>query len=184
MQRRLGFDGTLARAIPLKSASLQLKAVCAPSFTSGSAGIDRELRMKTRERDVTGAVASGTDAAQSREANRPPRADGCAVASTGWIRKLADPVDPTRVVQTGRSRSKGAEFSAFGSLASAWQLAATYTNQSAKIVSLTSAASPGASVAIVPHTVASLWNKVIRAAARTWARRVARVICMPRSTTR
>ena len=91
---------------------------------------------------------------------RPPRADGCAVSAR------PDEYESTRSRRSNarrpdrRSRSKGAEFSAFGSLASAWQLAATYTNQSAKIVSRTSAATPGASVAIVPHTVASLWNKV------------------------
>ncbi len=74
--------------------------------------------------------------------------------------KAPDPVDPTRVVLTGKSRSTGLELGASGAVTSRWELAGTYTNQSAKIRSLTTSAAPGATIAIVPHTVASLWNKV------------------------
>lgn len=74
--------------------------------------------------------------------------------------KAPDPVDPTLVVQTGQTRSTGTELGLFGNVTSNWEIAGTYTNQSAKIASLTSSAVPGATVAIVPHTVASLWNKV------------------------
>ena len=74
--------------------------------------------------------------------------------------KAPDPIDPTRVVQTGKSRSNGIELRASGALTSRWEMAGTYTNQSAKITSLTSSAAPGATIAIVPHSVASLWNKV------------------------
>jgi len=74
--------------------------------------------------------------------------------------RAPDPVNPALVVQTGKARSSGTELSAFGTLTSNWQIAGTYTNQNSKIVSLTASAAAGATVAIVPHTVASLWNKV------------------------
>jgi catecholate siderophore receptor len=74
--------------------------------------------------------------------------------------RAPDPLDPTVFVQTGESRSTGVEVSAFGNITSRWQLAGAYTNQIAKIVSRTTAAAAGATPAIVPHTVASLWNKV------------------------
>jgi catecholate siderophore receptor len=74
--------------------------------------------------------------------------------------RAPDPVNPALVVQTGKTRSTGTELSVFGTVTSIWQMAGTYTNQAAKIVTQTAAASPGATVAIVPHTIASLWNKV------------------------
>jgi len=74
--------------------------------------------------------------------------------------RAPDPVDPTLSVQTGKARSSGTEVSATGAVTSFWQVVGTYTNQNARIVSRTSAATPGTSVALVPHTIASLWNKV------------------------
>jgi catecholate siderophore receptor len=73
--------------------------------------------------------------------------------------RAADPTDPTRFVQTGESRSTGVELSAFGTVTNRWQIAGQYTNQVARIVSRTTAAAPGATPAIVPHTVASVWNR-------------------------
>ena len=74
--------------------------------------------------------------------------------------RAPSPADPAVVVQTGKARSSGAEFSAMGEVTSSWQIVGTYTNQNAKIINRTSSSSPGATVAIVPHTVASVWNKV------------------------
>jgi catecholate siderophore receptor len=74
--------------------------------------------------------------------------------------RAPDPVDPTRVVQTGKARTSGVEVAAFGGFTSRWQVAGTYTNQTAKILSRTANAIPGATPAIVPHTIASLWNKL------------------------
>jgi catecholate siderophore receptor len=74
--------------------------------------------------------------------------------------RAPSPVDPAITVQTGKERSSGTELGVMGNVTSFWQIAGTYTNQDAKIVSRTSASVPGATVAIVPHTVASLWNKL------------------------
>ena len=74
--------------------------------------------------------------------------------------RAPDPVDPTSVVQTGKARTSGLEVAAFGDATSRWQIAGTYTNQTAKILSRTANAAPGATPAIVPHTTVSLWNKL------------------------
>ena len=70
--------------------------------------------------------------------------------------------DPTRagqVVQTGAQRTTGWELGANGSPMRAWQIVAGVGSQSAKIVSPTAAAPKGATVALVPRTTLSLWNK-------------------------
>ncbi len=74
--------------------------------------------------------------------------------------RAADPLDPTRVVQTGRQRSEGFEAAANGSVTGVWQVAAGFARQNAEIVNATSASPAGAKVALVPRTTTSLWNKV------------------------
>ena len=70
-----------------------------------------------------------------------------------------DPADATRLVQTGSQRTRGFELGASGRLTSAWQLAAGYASQRAEITSRTSAAMPGAQVALVPRHSFSVWNR-------------------------
>ncbi len=70
-----------------------------------------------------------------------------------------DPNDATRVVQTGAQRTTGWELAATGAPTPAWQIATGFGSQRATIVSRTSAAREGATVALVPHATASLWNR-------------------------
>ncbi|HEX8393351.1 MAG TPA: TonB-dependent siderophore receptor [Longimicrobium sp.] len=71
-----------------------------------------------------------------------------------------DPADPSRIVQTGAQRTTGWELGAMGNITDAWQIVGGYANQSAKIVSTTSAAKAGQRVALVPEQTWSLWNRV------------------------
>ena len=71
-----------------------------------------------------------------------------------------DPSDATRLVQTGHQRTTGAEFGMQGSLLSRWLVMGGVAVQQARIISRTSAARLGATAPLVPHTTASLWNKV------------------------
>jgi len=71
-----------------------------------------------------------------------------------------DPVNPTRTVQTGAQRTTGYELGATGTVASAWQLVAGFSSQTARIRSRTTAALAGATVPLVPRTTVSLWNRV------------------------
>ena len=73
--------------------------------------------------------------------------------------RATDPNDPTRIVQTGRQRTKGFEFGLGGSLTRAWTATAGYAYQDARIVSATAAARAGTTVAQVPRHSFSLWNK-------------------------
>jgi catecholate siderophore receptor len=70
-----------------------------------------------------------------------------------------DPNDPSKTVQTGSQQSSGTELSALGSITNRWQLALALTSQRARIVSATTAARAGATVALVPQTIVSAWNK-------------------------
>lgn len=70
-----------------------------------------------------------------------------------------DPLDPSRIVQTGAQRTTGCELSALGTPMAHWQLAAGYSAQGARIVSTTSAARAGATVPLVPRRTLSLWNR-------------------------
>jgi catecholate siderophore receptor len=70
-----------------------------------------------------------------------------------------DPVDPTRVVQTGRQRTTGYELGVSGYVTGAWQVAGGFASQRATIVSRTAAARAGATVPLVPHSTISLWNR-------------------------
>jgi len=71
-----------------------------------------------------------------------------------------DPVDPTRMLQTGSQRSTGFELGASGRITSAWMIAGGYSHQNATITSTTTAAPAGATVALVPRNTLTLWNKV------------------------
>ena len=70
-----------------------------------------------------------------------------------------DPLDATKVVQTGRQRTTGIEADVTGNLTSNWQITGGYASQTAKIVSRTSAAPEGARVPLVPRHMFSLWNR-------------------------
>ncbi|MEO8576127.1 MAG: TonB-dependent siderophore receptor [Gemmatimonadales bacterium] len=74
--------------------------------------------------------------------------------------RAPNPLDPTRLVQTGAQRSEGFEAAANGSVTDTWQVATGFARQNAEIVNATSASPAGARVALVPHTTSSLWNKV------------------------
>jgi len=67
--------------------------------------------------------------------------------------------DPTKLVQTGRQRTSGAELGLTGNVTAAWQVAGGYAMQRATIVERTSAAREGATVPLVPHHTLSLWNR-------------------------
>jgi catecholate siderophore receptor len=69
-----------------------------------------------------------------------------------------DPNDPTRIVQTGRQRTKGFELGVTGRLTSKWLVAGGYSYQDAFVTSATAAAREGAHVAQVPRNTVSLWN--------------------------
>jgi catecholate siderophore receptor len=71
-----------------------------------------------------------------------------------------DPQNAARIVQTGSQRSRGFEFGLLGQVTDRWQVAGGYAWQDAEITSRTSAAAPGQQVALTPHNMVSLWNKV------------------------
>lgn len=73
--------------------------------------------------------------------------------------RATDPLDPTRLIQTGSTRTDGFEVGLSGNLAAAWTVAGGYAYQDAYIRSATTNASAGAQVAQVPHHNISLWNK-------------------------
>ncbi len=70
-----------------------------------------------------------------------------------------DPNDPTRLVSTGASRTRGVEFGATGKITDKWQIIGAYAFQDAEITKTTTAAASGAKVALVPQTIVSIWNK-------------------------
>jgi catecholate siderophore receptor len=72
--------------------------------------------------------------------------------------RSTDPNDPTRIVQTGRTRSNGYELGVNGRITRAWRVAGGYAFQDAFIASPTTAAPAGAKVAQVPRHTFSLWN--------------------------
>src|SRR6185369_7564761 len=69
-----------------------------------------------------------------------------------------DPNEPTRIIQTGSTRTNGVETGISGSITRAWQIAGGYAYQDAYITSATATALLGAQVAMVPHHAFSLWN--------------------------
>lgn len=70
-----------------------------------------------------------------------------------------DPDDATRIVQTGRQRSTGYEIAVTGNVTNAWQVAAGFAAQKARIVRRTAEAAAGAIVPLVPRQTLSLWNR-------------------------
>lgn len=70
-----------------------------------------------------------------------------------------NPLDPTRVLQTGSQRTRGVELTASGSVTRAWQVIAGATFQEAEITSRTTGAPEGAKVPLVPARMFSLWNR-------------------------
>jgi catecholate siderophore receptor len=70
-----------------------------------------------------------------------------------------DPNSTTQLVQTGSQRSTGHEIALVGNFTEAWQVAAGYAAQDARIVNRTSAAQAGATVPLVPRQTFSLWNR-------------------------
>ncbi len=71
-----------------------------------------------------------------------------------------DPLDARRAVQTGRQRTTGVEAGISGQLLPRWEVQGGVAVQRALIINRTSSAVAGATVPLVPHTTASLWNKV------------------------
>jgi catecholate siderophore receptor len=69
-----------------------------------------------------------------------------------------DPIDPTRIVQTGGQRTNGYELGANGRITPQWSVAGGYSYQNAFVTSATIAAAAGAHVGQVPHHMLSLWN--------------------------
>jgi catecholate siderophore receptor len=72
--------------------------------------------------------------------------------------RATDPNDPTRIIQTGSSRTNGYELGLNGSITRAWSIAGGYAYQDAFIRSATTAAPVGARIAQVPHHTLTLWN--------------------------
>ncbi|HET6680291.1 MAG TPA: TonB-dependent siderophore receptor [Gemmatimonadaceae bacterium] len=73
--------------------------------------------------------------------------------------KAPDPNEPGAIVQTGAQRTTGWELGASGSLSERWRFMAGIGSQQATIRSTTTAATSGATVALVPHSTYSLWNR-------------------------
>jgi catecholate siderophore receptor len=72
--------------------------------------------------------------------------------------RSTDPNDPTRIVQTGSTRTSGFELGLSGTVSPAWRIAGGYAWQDAIVRRATTAAPAGAQVAQVPHHTFSLWN--------------------------
>jgi len=72
--------------------------------------------------------------------------------------RSTDPNDPTRIVQTGSTRTNGFELGLSGNVSPAWRIAGGYAWQDAIVRRATTAAPAGAQVAQVPHHTFSLWN--------------------------
>lgn len=72
--------------------------------------------------------------------------------------RATDPVDPTRILQTGSQRTNGFELGLNGNVTRSWRIAGGYAYQDAFITSATTAAVAGKQVAQVPRHTFSLWN--------------------------
>jgi catecholate siderophore receptor len=72
--------------------------------------------------------------------------------------RSTDPNDPTRIVQTGRTRTNGYEMALYGKVSKNWKIAVSYAYQDAFIASATTSARAGAQVPQVPHHNFSIWN--------------------------
>jgi len=69
-----------------------------------------------------------------------------------------DPNDPTRIVQTGATRTVGYEVGVVGNITRKWKVSGGYAFQNAYIRNATTAAPAGVKVAQVPHNSFALWN--------------------------
>jgi catecholate siderophore receptor len=72
--------------------------------------------------------------------------------------RSTDPNDPTRIVQTGRTRTTGYEMALDGRVAKNWKIIVSYAYQDAFIASATTSARAAAQVPQVPHHNFSIWN--------------------------
>ncbi|MFN2492629.1 MAG: TonB-dependent siderophore receptor [Pyrinomonadaceae bacterium] len=72
--------------------------------------------------------------------------------------RATDPLDPSRILQTGSQRTNGFEIGLDGSVMRKWRIAGGYAYQNSFIKTATTAARAGARVAQVPHNNLSLWN--------------------------
>jgi catecholate siderophore receptor len=72
--------------------------------------------------------------------------------------RSTDPNDPTRIVQTGRTRSNGFEIALNGRITKNWKTIGSYAYQDSFIASATTSARAGAQVPQVPHHTISIWN--------------------------
>jgi len=72
--------------------------------------------------------------------------------------RALDPMDPTRIVQTGSQRTNGFEIGVNGRIASAWRIVGGYSYQDAFVTNATTAARAGARVAQVPLHSLAVWN--------------------------
>jgi catecholate siderophore receptor len=72
--------------------------------------------------------------------------------------RSTDPNDPTRIVQTGRTRTSGYEMELNGRVAKHWKIAVSYAYQDAFTASATTSARAGAQVPQVPHHNFAIWN--------------------------
>jgi catecholate siderophore receptor len=73
--------------------------------------------------------------------------------------RATDPSDPTRIMQTGSQRTQGFEVGLNGSIVQLWTASLGYAYQDASILSASTAARAGATVAQVPKHTFSFWNK-------------------------
>ncbi len=72
--------------------------------------------------------------------------------------RSTDPNDPTRILQTGKTRNRGYELGLSGKIVPVWEIAGGYAYQDAFIAAATMSASQEAKVAQTPHHTFSLWN--------------------------
>lgn len=68
-------------------------------------------------------------------------------------------LDPGVLVQTGKQRTDGVELSLRGSVSRRWDVVGAFAQQTAKLVSRTTAGPAGAAVPLVPTRTFSLWNR-------------------------
>ncbi|HYX45329.1 MAG TPA: TonB-dependent siderophore receptor [Sphingomicrobium sp.] len=73
--------------------------------------------------------------------------------------RASNPLDPSRILLTGRQRSRGAELGLERRVTSRWLISGGYSFQDARIVETTSAAPAGRKVPLVPRHSFSLWNR-------------------------
>lgn len=70
-----------------------------------------------------------------------------------------DPLDPSRIVQTGETRSRGFELGVSGRITEAWEIMGGYAWQDVEITSDTTAAPAGRRLPLTPEHSFSLWNR-------------------------